>query len=383
MRATACRRSPATARSASYREVICPRPLSPNKFYIACLVPTYDVGVAAGLGQDVAADAAISDAWAQPAPDSIRLPVYFHWEFATGGSGDFKSLVMRLQPHALGAEVGTRKLDITTPGFGVADLPEPTEVDLGGALRVIAPAPPPISPTLAQRLLPVVNATEAVGPPIYGRWHAAASSASIGAIPGWLNTLNLDIRYRVAAGLGTQVVQQRQEDLMAAIWDQLGEIARANQLLRQAQLAIAAARRVVDRHLNKLSPARLLSIAGPALARIRVAPGKTARRAVAETCLPLSALSGGFPPYRPRPRPAGASRRPSRARLALGPHAAAVDRRSGDDPKPSAGGAQCSRPSSSQRRRGRARRIGDAARAPPNHAHASPAGGCEPLAAVR
>jgi hypothetical protein len=279
--------------------IICPRVLNPNTSYMACLVPTYDVGVAAGLGQDVAANASIGDAWAQPAPDSIKLPVYFHWEFSTGGSGDFKTLVMRLQPHALGTEVGTRKLDITSPGFGVADLPASTEVDFGGALRVVAPADPPIDTTLAQRLAPVVNATQtAVGPPIYGRWHAAApmpAGVAVNAIPGWLDTLNLDVRYRVAAGLGTQIVQQRQEDLMAAIWDQFGEIVKANQLLRQAQLAIATAQRVVDRHLDVLpAAASLLSMTGPALARISVAPGKTARRKVVESCLPLSALSGAF-----------------------------------------------------------------------------------------
>jgi len=274
--------------------LVCPRALAPNKTYIACVVPTYNVGVAAGLGNEVAADAALADAW-PVGVDSIRLPVYHSWEFATGGAGDFQSLVSRLEAHAPGPNVGTRPLDVTTPGFSLPDLPVATEVPLGGALRVVAPAAAPVSEPLAQSLAPIVNAGAAVGPPLYGRWHLAATAAARGAgVPGWFDALNLDPRYRVAAGLGTRVVQERQEDLMAAVWEQFGEIIRANQLLRQAQMAVAAAERVVSRHFTLQPDAALLGIAGPALARIRYAPGKTVRRAVAESCLPLAVTSGAF-----------------------------------------------------------------------------------------
>src|SRR5262249_52669953 len=37
--------------------LVCPRQLAANTSYLACVVPTYGVGVAAGLGLDVAADA--------------------------------------------------------------------------------------------------------------------------------------------------------------------------------------------------------------------------------------------------------------------------------------------------------------------------------------
>src|SRR5205814_537654 len=88
--------------------------------------------------------------------------------------------------------------------------------------------------------------------------------------------------------------QDRQEDLMAAVWQQFGEIVRANQLLRQAQLAVAASERIVARHLASLSDLELLSTAAPALGRIRVGERRTARKAVRESCLPLAALSGAF-----------------------------------------------------------------------------------------
>src|SRR5207249_4204956 len=111
------------------------------------------------------------------------------------------------------------------------------------------PSPSPVDEQFAADLEPVLNVPDAVGPPIYGRWHAAVTKASAAKPAGWPDELNVDPRHRVAAGLGTQVVQQRQEDLMAAVWQQVGEILRANQLLRQAQLAVAASERVVARHI--------------------------------------------------------------------------------------------------------------------------------------
>lgn len=274
--------------------MVCPRKLEPNKSYVACVVPSYNVGVEAGLGREVAKDAVLADAWTSTT-DAIRLPVYYFWEFTTGGAGDFKSLVTRLKANPLGPQVGTRALDITSPGFGVADLPVPTQVALGGALRVVTPADAPIDETLAQRVLPVINDVAAVGPPIYGRWHAGATRVARGAgIPAWLAALNLDVRYRVAAGLGARIVQARQEDMMAVVWEQFGEILRANQLLRQAQVAIAASERTVNRHFAALPDAVLLGIAGPALARILSAPGKTLRREIAQSCMPLAAFSGAL-----------------------------------------------------------------------------------------
>ncbi|CAN7761660.1 hypothetical protein LJR130_007092 [Variovorax sp. LjRoot130] len=274
--------------------LVCPRALAPDTAYIACVVPCFDVGVEAGLGRDVASTATLGDAWSATT-DAIRLPVYHHWEFSTGGAGDFKSLVSRLQGRPPVAGVGTRALDVSAPGFGVTAFAEPTEVALGGALRVAVPAAAPVHEDLAQRLLPVVNVQAAVAPPIYGRWHAAATRVARGTgVPGWLDALNLDVRYRVAAGLGTRVVQERQEDLMAAVWQQFGEILRANQLLRQAQLAIAASKRVVARHLAPLPDAALLGVLGPTTARIRFASGQTVRRAIVDSCLPLAALSGAF-----------------------------------------------------------------------------------------
>ena len=277
------------------------RVLDPERAYLACVVPTFKVGALAGLGQAVPATAPL-DAWPKPpqdpnaVPADVELPVYHHWELATGGAGDFRSLVLRLEARDELPGVGTRELDVTTPDFDVDDRTQVTTIDLGGALRVDEPADPPVEAGLAADIEPVINTANAVAPPIYGRWHAAADgvNAPTSGSLGWLEALNLDQRHRVAAGVGTLVIQERQEDLMAAVWEQLGEVLRANQLLRQAQLAVAASERVVARHLAPLSDAELLTLVGPALSRIRLASGVTLRSSIAESCLPVLALSGAF-----------------------------------------------------------------------------------------
>ena len=276
--------------------LVCPRPLDPDTDYYACVVPTFKLGALAGLGRDVPAETSLdAPAWTS-GDQTVELPVYYSWEFTTGGTGDFESLVLRLRPRSGLPGVGTRPLDITDPGFGLPARTPPVTVPAGGVFRTAEPADPadPADPAFAADLEPVLNAAGTVGPPIYGRWHAAVTAVSAQHPGGWPDELNLDPRHRVAAGLGAQVVRERQEDLMAAVWQQCGEIIRANQLLRQGQLAVGASERVAARHLGPLPDPALLAVAGPALARTRASAARTARKAVADSCLPLAAVSGAF-----------------------------------------------------------------------------------------
>lgn len=55
--------------------------------------------------------------------------------------------------------------------------------------------------------------------------------------PNWVHELNLDPRYRVAAGYGADVVRRHQEEYMKAAWEQVGQIREANRLLRRGRLA--------------------------------------------------------------------------------------------------------------------------------------------------
>jgi hypothetical protein len=69
----------------------------------------------------------------------------------------------------------------------------------------------------------------------------------------WLDELNLDPRERVVAALGTRVIQEHQEELMADAWDQAGEIANVNRRLRQMQLSLEVTTRLHARHVQRIA----------------------------------------------------------------------------------------------------------------------------------
>ncbi|MHB9005828.1 MAG: hypothetical protein ACYDC1_02755, partial [Limisphaerales bacterium] len=251
------------AEALALSRLLCPRLLEPDTDYLACVVPAFELGRRAGLGdpvadRDVDAAAALAPAWDLTAgPSRVQLPVYHHWTFRTGSGGDFESLVRRLTPRAAPAGFGRQTMAIGQPGFELpADFPPAAMLDLRGALQPmtepdeVPPWPAGTETPFKKALADIVNApgrSETVepaadplfAPPLYGRWHAARATVTPGAAT-WIDSLNLDPRDRVVAGLGTQVVQQHQEALMAAAWEQAGELQRANQRVRQLQLGLAA-----------------------------------------------------------------------------------------------------------------------------------------------
>jgi len=80
------------------------------------------------------------------------------------------------------------------------------------------------------------------GPPngrtaLYGRWHAAQSRFVSEGQPPWFQQLNGHPCHRVVAALGTKVVQDQQEALIASAWEQYPGLDRINDDLRHAQTA--------------------------------------------------------------------------------------------------------------------------------------------------
>jgi hypothetical protein len=283
--------------------LLCPRHLGPNRWYIAAVVPAFEVGRLAGLGQGVtpADEATLAPAWRGGA--AVDLPVYHSWRFRTGEDADFERLARQLTGRPLPEGVGTRALDVAQPGAGLPALPTPADtkdtraiVWLDGALRPIdsdsLPARDPAAAQQFQASLTVLldrpadqvltgNADPIVAPPIYGDKHALVVKLVGGAVPPWLSELNLEPRSRVAAGLGTQVIQARQEEYVARAWRQLGDVLAANRLLRAAQFARSGSLRVHQR-LAALAPSDMLTMAYPVHQRVAgvtapVALGRTVR----------------------------------------------------------------------------------------------------------
>jgi hypothetical protein len=312
--------------------LLCPRRLDPTTDYLACVVPAFELGCKAGLGQAITADdeQQLAPAWAStPFPARVKLPVYYHWDFRTGTGDDFETLVGLLTPrdaHDLPPQVGKRLVDISRPGFAVTPpLPEGTTVELEGAL-CIADSPTAEWPNevrdrfqaaLKQLLDAPWQAMKAephsdplLAPPIYGCWQAARHLVEIVPDPpappparAWLHELNLDPRHRAVAALGTQAVQAEQEQLMAAAWEQLGEITRVNQLRRQAQLGRAVNTVQYTKVFSRLTEEAFFKIVAPARLRLVVVepqpdqpPTAPARktmlaRAIAGSSVPSSVVS--------------------------------------------------------------------------------------------
>jgi hypothetical protein len=309
--------------------LLCPRKLDPVTHYWAFLVPSFEAGRLVGLGLDPSAAPKTVPAW-PPAggQTSLLLPVYYQFEFTTSDGGDFESLVRQLQPRVLPPELGFRALDVGAPAPGVPAAGD--SLPLAGALRPVPPAgwtEPPwsdpgksnfqnavtalinlTSPTTDEPDHPNVagpnNGDPAVVPPIYGRWHAGVTAVQPAA-PGWVNEMNVDPRTRSMAGFGTRVADNQRVPLMASAWQQVAGIERANQLLRQAQLARAAMVAAFTKHFAAAAPEALLALTHRVHSKIAASP-QTVRGTIGQSRLPVRALSGAF---RRATRPLGPIRR--------------------------------------------------------------------------
>ena len=207
--------------------------------------------------------------------------------------------------------LGQRTVAIGKPGFKVESLDPKTTVKVEGALLPLTSDSAPVvwsdpaAPAFELELSKIVNkpglnqviapnADPLLAPPVYGRWHAGRAVVTPGAA-NWLDALNLDPRWRTAAALGTQVIQDHQEALMASAWEQAAEIQPVNQRLRQLQMSMAVGESLHARHLSTFTEEMALRIASPVFSRIRVPTpdldpeGRTLTALMAGTSLPVQA----------------------------------------------------------------------------------------------
>jgi hypothetical protein len=233
--------------------------------------------------------------------------------------------VKLLQAREVDERVGIRDMDMQAPNFGVrgmSDAPGDLPVmGLEGALKspqakpkpeTFPPPDPAEYPDFLNDLTEVVNLQDTlitiaaghpdpiISPPLYGRWHAPQTRLETGD-PGWVNELNQDPRLRVPAGFGTNVIQAGQEGYMQRAWQQLGEVARANQKIRQVQVSIAASSRMFAKHFLPLDPDQQIAMTGQVHNRVMGSP-TTVLQQIREGRLPQAAVN---PTFRRLLRPRG------------------------------------------------------------------------------
>jgi hypothetical protein len=323
-----------------------PRQLVANTGYRAFVVPAFETGRLAGLGQDdVSQIDAQKPSWTAGAAN-VELPIYYEWSFRTGEDEDFESLVKKLEPRPMDSRVGIRDMDGSKPGFGMvngtdigqilpADKPQ-TVIGLEGALRSPTaksrPAALDTSKPFFAELAKTVNFPAAlqaasntaidpvVSPPIYGENHALQHTIDP-ASAGWLNALNRDPRDRVPAGFGTNVVQKNQEDYVARAWDQVQRILDANRRILFTVFSIQTVQAIQQNFVATLQPLQKISFLAPLLKKVKGSPA-TLQHQLANSPIPPAAVDSAL---RRMIRPRGAVGKRLRQADPTFSHAALLD----------------------------------------------------------
>lgn len=318
-----------------FSRLLCPRKLIKSTAYSAFLIPTFEAGRLAGLGESTTGIKAQASSWVKAGMPHSEVrpneyPIYYHWNFKTGAAGDFESLVSQLVPTITDPETGQRPMAIDNPGFGLERAePESKTLGLQGALR-----PPNFQPAVwpgqnkpgnrayMDKLRDIVNLSvdmqrddnnvqntenpfyssstkigddPIITPPLYGQWHALVERLGQQGAPAWLNTLNLDPRFRAVAGLGTKVVQKHQDKLMHQAWQQVSQINEANQRIKEAELSKMVGVSLFAKHLGQQSEDRFVSLTSAMHTRVlNSSGGITVQQRFRESRLPLAAKSAAF-----------------------------------------------------------------------------------------
>ena len=285
--------------------LLCPRRLDPEISYTAFLVPAFEIGRQKGIGGDVTHITTADPAWTAATAAPLRLPFYYQFQFHTSDEGDFESLVRRLKPQVLPADVGIRMMDVSHPMQGISPA-GPPPLGLQGALQSVLTQPTEwedLRKTAFQTdVQTFINNPAAsfdpnqpdpiIAPPIYGRWHAAVSAVDRTAA-GWVNDLNLDPRDRSAGGMGTQVIQEERTALMASAWQQVDGVRAANDMLHQAHLARATLQQIYRAQFVKAQPETVMTLTSPLHSKLLASP-RTILATVRGSRVPERMLSGTF-----------------------------------------------------------------------------------------
>jgi hypothetical protein len=275
--------------------LLAPRKLLPRTRYTALVVPTAERH------------------WVRQEGRPLSLPVYFHWSFGTGAEGDFPSLARRIQALRLPPEVGKRKVSVRDAAprlHAMAGSVPVDEIDLEGALIPMGPrGDRPVELLDAEAdAFPLgelitraegaarTTGTPVVAPPAYGGFFFAETDLSrrLGSMRGpWFDVLNLDVGSRAVAGVGTQVVQEHQQALMASAWAQAEGIRRLEESLNFTRVSRAAAGRLYHRDVRTMAVETLLFFSAPAHAQVKAGEG-TVAAAFADSPIDTTVLQGAW-----------------------------------------------------------------------------------------
>lgn len=271
----------------SFARLFCLRKLEPNTAYFLFLVPAYETGRRVGLGEPALAQGAAADAFRAPAwnaatADPVELPVYKQWRFLTDALEDLEVLMRRLR--ALRADEANEpgapaRASAAAPGYYTNYAAPPNAaftVECAMRQPGQAPAAFETDDALADAMVKTLNevivgeTTDGVEDPLVAfpphgfRFRPETAVVKAQAKQNsWFHRINLDLKFRLAAGHGAAAIRQGQELFVHHAWQQYDEIEAANAALARAQLASHLADRIASRHFARLAPEVVLALGEP------------------------------------------------------------------------------------------------------------------------
>ena len=266
--------------------LFCVRPLEEKCHYTMFLVPAFELGRRAGMGESLEGAGFQQLAWDDQS-SKLSFPVYYQWSFTTGGAtfhdlakkqtfisdDEFKALPdgLKLDIQETGLKeyrtytqtINEDKVLVDMPaalvkkGFDESKLVEETpqlkKMTRGGTnpvhmtdelkkLQLMSPVFSQNERDKAEDKEATMSETEDpwVVPPVYGARHILASRDDLDNEKLFLGKLNLRFRNRAAAGLGVSVVKRNQEAFVNRAWGMIDTINAWNQRIREYNEAVKA-----------------------------------------------------------------------------------------------------------------------------------------------
>jgi len=310
--------------------MICPRKLQKSTAYTAFLIPSFETGRLAGLGESTEGIIAQEPSWKQSGQNITTsdtrkniFPFYYHWEFATGAHGDFETLVSMLSPIISKEDTGKLQMDIQDPGFNLQSIASSKTIGVEGALKPPGMESDPFpngtgDGAFQDKVKEILNLNvdytkedeidskdnvfynaplvddPMVVPHIYGYWHARINELGKPSNPQWIDSLNLDPKNRGVAGLGTTVVQKHQENYMHRAWQQVGDVKEANQKIKEAQITKMVDHSIFKKHLKNANGSSFTAITHITHTRLKSGSSDTVNRVFKKSKIPVVAKSPAF-----------------------------------------------------------------------------------------
>ena len=254
--------------------LFCLRKLEEKTRYTMFLVPAFELGRRAGMGESLEGAGYQQLAWNDKSA-KLSFPVYYQWSFKTAGEkfidlarkqafisdNEFKALPdgLKLDIQETGLKAYRTNKETSNEDKVLVDMPaalvkkgfdesklteevvttklkSKSSIHMTDELRKLQGMSPVFSENAG------LSETEDpwVVPPVYGARHILATQGQLDDESLFLNKLNLRFRNRAAAGLGVSVVKRNQEAFVNRAWGMIDTINTMNQRIREYYEAVKA-----------------------------------------------------------------------------------------------------------------------------------------------